>query len=180
MFHGTQVDGGPSPQAAAVDRLWRVVMASVFRRWWPEAGSGPAGRISSTARGMRAVVGPPLVTGGSAAPWNRRHPRRSISCRFHRSRGSLDRVSNVVHLGSDDFSLGGCRPSLARRRRQPKWWGRLRGPWAGVGVHLIVVTCSGLAVALASMAEGETAWRLLGWEEPHGAVWLRRSVGCGR
>jgi hypothetical protein len=43
-----------------------------------------------------------------------------------------------------------------------------------------VVAYSGLAAALATMAKGETTWRLLGWEEPLGAVWLRRSAGCNR
>jgi hypothetical protein len=36
-----------------------------------------------------------------------------------------------------------------------------------------------LTVALASMVEGETMWRLLGWEEPLGIVWLRWSTGFG-
>jgi hypothetical protein len=34
--------------------------------------------------------------------------------------------------------------------------------------------------ALAFMAEGEMAWRLLGWKEPLSAMWLRQTTGCGR
>jgi hypothetical protein len=52
--------------------------------------------------------------------------------------------------------------------------------WTSSGVHLVVVTCSRLAVALASMAEGEMVWHLLSWEELLSVVWPRRSAGCGR
>jgi hypothetical protein len=60
--------------------------------------------------------------------------------------------------------FGGCGSSLAQRCWQPQWWGRRHGPRAGDGIHLFMVTCSGLVTVLASTAEGETVWRLLGWE----------------
>jgi hypothetical protein len=50
--------------------------------------------------------------------------------------------------------------------------GEGRGPRVSDGVHLFVVTCSGLTTVLASTAEGKTVWRLLGWEG--------FSVQCGK
>jgi hypothetical protein len=114
-----------------------------------------------------------IPNGGSA-------PRRSLSCHSPQIWGSLDGVGGVVHPGNDDFSFEGCGPSLARWCRQPQWWGRLRGLHYGNGVHLFMVKCNGLAAALASTTEGETAWCLLSWEGPLSAVWLRPSAGCGR
>jgi hypothetical protein len=67
---------------------------------------------------------------------------------------------------------------LPLRIDSPNDGGGSAGPWAGGIDHLVMVTYSGLAAILASMAEGEMAWRLLGWEEPLTTVWLRQPTGC--
>jgi hypothetical protein len=78
---------------------------------------------------------------------------------FHRSGGSLDELAAWFVRAVMD-SLGGCGSSLARWCQQLQWWGRRHGPWAGDGVLLFVVTCSGLVVFLATSGEGEvTLWQ---------------------
>jgi hypothetical protein len=72
------------------------------------------------------------------------------------SGGSLDGDSGAGHAGHDDFSIGGCGPSLVWRRRQPKWWGRRHEAWTSGGDRFVMVVRSWLTTALVSMEEGET------------------------
>jgi hypothetical protein len=159
---GAWANGGPSLLMAAAVRLRRSSRSTSSGGGGTTLDLAWPGWIWSTARGRgRSPVLSPPCHRWSGVSWEQATSSSFAVVAFvsflHRSWGSLDELA-AWFVRAVTASLRGCRPSLARRCRQPQWWGRLR---VDDGVLLFVVTCSGLAVFLASTAYGETTRRLL-------------------